>query len=61
MSYVICHMSHFQNRLCYKPNNVMDTLSIIVQKDATIYGVILFLQTALHVSGYNFIHHQEHT
>ena len=35
--------------------------SIIVQQNATIYSFILFLQTALHVSGYNFTHHQEHT
>ena len=36
-------------------------MSIIVQQDATIYSFIIFLQTALHVSGYTLIHHQEHT
>ena len=35
-------------------------MSIIVQQDATIYSFIIFLQTALHVSGHNLIHHQEH-
>jgi hypothetical protein len=34
--------------------------SIIVQRDATIYSFIIFLQTALHVSDDTFIHHQEH-
>ena len=36
-------------------------MSIIVQQDATIYSFIIFLQTALHVSGDILIHHQEHT
>ena len=37
-------------------------MSIIVQQDATIYNFLLyFLQTALHVSDDNLIHHQEHT
>ena len=35
-------------------------MSIIVQQDETIYSFIIFLQTALHVSGDNFTHHQEH-
>ena len=34
-------------------------MSIIVQQDATIYSFIIFLQTALHVSDDNLIHHQE--
>jgi len=34
-------------------------MSIIVQQDATIYSIIIFLQTALHVSGDTFTHHQE--
>jgi len=36
-------------------------MSIIVQQDATIYSLIIFLQTALHVSNYTLIHHQEQT
>jgi len=36
-------------------------MSIIVQQDAAIYIVYYFLQTALHVSGDTFAHHQEHT
>jgi hypothetical protein len=36
-------------------------LSMIVQQDATIYSFIIFLQTALLVSGGILIHHQEHT
>ena len=38
-----------------------ESLSIIVQRDAAIYSFIIFLQTALHVSGDALIHHQEHT
>ena len=34
-------------------------MSIIVQRDATIYSFIIFLQTALHVSYDTLIHHQE--
>ena len=36
-------------------------VSIIVQRDATVYSFIIFLQTALHVSDDTLIHHQEHT
>ena len=36
-------------------------MSIIFQRDATIYSFIIFLQTAVHVSGDTLIHHQEHT
>ena len=36
-------------------------MSIIVQRDATIYSFIIFLQTALHVSDDTLIHHQKHT
>ena len=36
-------------------------MSIIVQRDATIYSFIIFLHTALHVSDDNLIHHQEYT
>ena len=36
-------------------------LSIIVQRDATMYSFITFLQTALYVSDDTLIHHQEHT
>ena len=36
-------------------------MSIIVQRDATVYSFIIFLQTALHVSGDTFTHHLEHT
>jgi len=35
--------------------------SIIVQRDATVYRFIIFLQTALCVSDNTLIHHQEHT
>jgi hypothetical protein len=35
-------------------------MSIIVQRDATIYSFIIFLQTALHISDDILIHHQEH-
>jgi len=38
-----------------------ESMSIIVQQGATIYSFIIFLQTALHVSGDTFTHHQEHT
>ena len=37
-----------------------ESVSIIVQKDATIYIFIIFLQTALHVSSDTLTHHQEH-
>jgi len=37
-----------------------ESMSKIVQRDATIYSFIIFLQTALHVSGDTLIHHQEH-
>ena len=40
---------------------IFGVMSIIVQKDATIYGFIIFLQTSLHVSGNTFTNHQEHT
>ena len=36
-------------------------MSKIVQKDATMRNFITFLQTALHVSGDTFTHHQEIT
>jgi len=36
-------------------------MSIIVQQNATIYSFIIFLQTAVHVSGDTLTHHQEHT
>jgi len=36
-------------------------MSITVQKDATLYSFIIFLQTAVHVSDDTLIHHQEHT
>ena len=35
-------------------------VSLNVQQDATVYGFIILLQTALHVSGDTLIHHQEH-
>jgi len=38
-----------------------ESMTIIVQQDATIYSFIIFLQTALHVSDNTLIHHQEHT
>ena len=38
-----------------------ESTSIIVQRDATIYSFIIFLQTALYVSDDTLIHHQEHT
>ena len=40
---------------------IVNQLSIIVQRDATIYIFIIFMQTALHVSGDTPTHHQEHT
>jgi len=33
------------------------SMSIIVQQDATIYSFIIFLRTALHVSGDTFARH----
>ena len=33
-----------------------ESMSIIVQQDVTIYKFIIFLQTALHVSGNTFTH-----
>ena len=38
-----------------------ESMSIIVQQDATIYSFILFLQIALRFSDDTLIHHQEHT
>ena len=38
-----------------------ESVSIIVQRDATIYSFIIFLQTSLHVSDDTLTHHQEHT
>ena len=38
-----------------------ESVTIIVQQDATIYSFIIFLQTTLHVSDDTLIHHQEHT
>ena len=38
-----------------------ESVSIIVQQDATVYHFIVFLQTALLVSSDTFTHHQEHT
>jgi hypothetical protein len=35
-------------------------MSIIVQRDATVYSFIIFLQTDLHVSDDILIHYQEH-
>ena len=35
-------------------------MSIIVQEDVTMYSFIIFLQTALHVSGDTSTHHKEH-
>ena len=35
-------------------------MSVIVQQDATIYILLYFLQTALHVSDDTLIHHREH-
>jgi len=37
-----------------------ESVSITVQQDATVYNFVIFLQTALHISGDNFTHHQEH-
>ena len=37
-----------------------ESVSIIVQQDATIYSFIIFLRTALHVSDDTLICHQEH-
>jgi len=37
------------------------SVSLIVQRDATMYSFITFLQTALHVLDDTLIHHQEHT
>ena len=37
-----------------------ESMSITVKQDATMYSFIIFLQTALHVSGDTLIHHQEH-
>jgi len=38
-----------------------ESMSIIVQQDATTYSFIIYLQTALYVSDDTLIHHQEHT
>jgi len=38
-----------------------ESVSITVQRDATICSFIIFLQAALHVSDDTLIHHQEHT
>ena len=43
------------------PLQIFLAVSIIVQRDATIYTFIIFLQTPLHVSDDTLIHHQEHT
>ena len=51
----------FQIKINYPQKEVHPIMSIIVQRDATIYSFIIFLQTALHVSDDTFTHHQEHT
>jgi len=38
-----------------------ESVSIIVQQNSTIYSFIIFLKTALRVSGDTFTHYQEHT
>ena len=38
----------------------LESMSIIVQQNATMYIFIIFLQTALHVSDDTLIRHQEH-
>ena len=38
-----------------------ESMSIIVQQDATVHSFIIFLQTAVHISDDTLIHHQEHT
>ena len=43
------------NKLC----NIWIWMSINVQRNATIYSFIIFMQTALHVSDDTLIHHQE--
>ena len=37
-----------------------DLKSTIVQQDATIYSLLCFCKTAVHVSGGTSTHHQEH-
>ena len=42
---------------CYVHGSVQrESMSIIVQRDATLYSFIVFLQTALHVSDGTLIH-----
>ena len=55
--------SHICNYFfCYVHGSVhRESMSIIVQRDATIYSFIIFLQRAPHVSDDTLIHHQEHT
>ena len=48
-----CVTNWFFYLLTYRRPSLM---SIIVQQDANIYSFIIFLQTALHVSGDNLIH-----
>jgi len=37
-----------------------ESMSVIAQQDATIYSLLYFCKTALHVSGDTSTHHQEH-
>ena len=37
-----------------------ESMSIIVQQDATIYSLLYFCKAALHVSGGTSTHHQKH-
>ena len=55
MPYFDQYIMYFLYHVLYK------WISIIVQQYATIYSSIIFLQTALHISGDIFTHHREHT
>jgi hypothetical protein len=56
MEYVIC-IGIYIRYVSY-----INAMSIIVQQDATIYSLLYFCKLlALHVSGGNSTHHQEHT
>ena len=56
-----CTLQRFRSFFFYVYGSVhRESVSIIVQQDATIYSFIIFLHTALHVSDDTLIHHQEH-
>jgi len=53
----ICQVNSF-HIFCVHGSMHRESMSIIVERDATIHSFIIFLQTAPHVSDDTLIHHQ---